>query len=221
MRALLFCLPLLLLAAVPPAPAQTGANSPAEPALPRGAGPSGGGRGAPSGETPLKAPEEPGAQARRLDALFAELKQEASATKAAAIAEKINAEWGRSGSATVDLLVQRATLAMAKQDGAAALDFLDQALVLDPDYAEAWNRRATLNYTNDDYGKSLDDIRQTLRLEPRHYGALMGFGAILEETDRKPQALQTYLKVLELYPTLKPAQDAVARLSDELAGQAL
>lgn len=165
--------------------------------------------------------EDPATHAKRLDALFAQLKREASGAKAGIIANRINAEWAASGSATVDLLVQRATLAMAKEDNAAAFDFLDQAIILDPTYAEAWNRRATLNYTTSSYGKSLDDIRATLRLEPRHYGALMGLAAIFEETGRKPQALATYSRVLAIYPTLKSAQDAAGRLSDELAGQAL
>ncbi|WP_152048055.1 tetratricopeptide repeat protein [Aureimonas psammosilenae] len=174
-----------------------------------------------SGETPLKSVEDAGARAQRLNDLFSKLKHEASATKAESIAGEINSIWTESGSATVDLLVQRATLAITKEDRSAAFDFLDQAIGLDPNNAESWNRRATLNYATDDYGKSLDDIRVTLRLEPRHYGAMMGLAAILEETDRKDEALQTYMKVLEIYPALKPAQDAVNRLSDELAGQAL
>lgn len=171
--------------------------------------------------TPLKPIEDPTAHAKRLGDLFARLKQETSSAKAETIAAQINTEWLDSGSATVDLLMQRAGLAMTKSDNAAAFDFLDQAIILDPNFAEAWNRRATLNYSTSNYGRSLDDIRITLRLEPRHYGALMGLAAILEETERKSQALEAYLKVLEFYPTLKPAQDAVIRLSDELTGQAL
>ncbi len=171
--------------------------------------------------TPLEPVDDPAAHAKRLGDLFMRLKQEPTAAKAESIAAQINAEWLESGSATVDLLVQRAGTAIGKNDNAAAFDFLDQAIILDPNYAEAWNRRATLNYSTANYGKSLDDIRVTLRLEPRHYGALMGLASILEETGRKPQALEAYGKVLELYPTLKAAQDAVGRLSDELAGQAL
>jgi tetratricopeptide (TPR) repeat protein len=220
MRAVLVSATLLLaLGAGSPAVAQTTGPTP-ESKRPAAEGPRSPARQQLSG-TPLKAVEEPGARAKRLDDLFAQLRQEASAAKAGAIANKINAEWFNSGSATIDLLVQRATQAVAKQDNAAAFDFLDQAIILDPDYAEAWNRRATLNYATDHYSQSLDDIRETLKREPRHYGALMGLAAIMEETDRKPQALQTYFKVLEIYPTLKGAQDAVGRLSDELSGQAL
>jgi tetratricopeptide (TPR) repeat protein len=112
-----------------------------------------------------------------------------------------------------------ASQAVTGKRQAAAFDFLDQAILLKPDFAEAWNRRATLNYIADDYGKSLADIERTLQLEPRHFGALMGLGAILEATDRKPEALETYLRVLDISPTLKTAQDAVGRLSEEMTGQ--
>ena len=139
--------------------------------------------------------------------------------KAAEIAARIGGQWGDSGSATVDLLMLWAGAAMAKNQSAAAFDMLDQAILLKPDYPEAWNRRATLNYTTSAYGKSLSDIEHTLRLEPRHFGALMGLGMILEETGRKEKALEAYLRVLDVYPAMKAAQDAVARLSDELTGQ--
>ena len=148
----------------------------------------------------------PATKAERLDVLFAELKKTPSPEDAARIATKIDTEWSQSGSATVDLMLLWATKAAAKQNSAAALDLLEQAIILDPDYAEAWNRRATLNYQISDYGKSIADIQKTLILEPRHYGALMGLGMILEDTDRKPQALEAYTKVLEIYPANKSAQ---------------
>ena len=49
----------------------------------------------------------------------------------------------------------------------------------------------------------------------------MGLGMILEDTDRKPQALEAYAKVLEIYPANKSAQDAVGRLAEELTGQGI
>ena len=103
----------------------------------------------------------------------------------------------------------------------AALDLLDQALVIAPHYPEAWNRRATLNFSMNRLGKSLVDIEQTLLREPRHWGALMGLAMILEQTGRKEQALETYLRVLAVYPALDSAQDAAGRLSEELLGPAI
>lgn len=167
---------------------------------------------------PLTAPEEDG---DKLDALFAELKHEASPEAAAFIAAQIEAEWRDSGSATVDLLMLWSAEAMAKNDPAAAFDLLDQALVLKPDYAEAWNRRATLHFAESNIGKSLADIERTLALEPRHFGAWMGLGMILDQSGQEEKALEAYGQALEIYPAHRGAQDAFGRLSDELSGQSL
>lgn len=165
--------------------------------------------------------DEPASPERVIDGLFAELRKEPSEEKARLIASRIERHWRRSGSATIDLLMQRAAKAMSEKNNAAARDILDQALILAPDYAEAWNRRATLSFTTDDWGKSLADIEQTLSREPRHWGALMGLAAILERTGHKDKALTAYLQVLQVYPALKSAQDAAGRLSDELVGPLL
>ncbi|MCW4116226.1 hypothetical protein NPA31_014770 [Aurantimonas sp. MSK8Z-1] len=157
--------------------------------------------------------------AQRLDQLFADLKRESDPDKAQVVATKIQAEWSRSGSATVDLLMLWAGQAMSDKEGASALDLLDQAILLEPGYAEAWNRRATLHFTRDEFGKSLADIERTLALEPRHFGALLGLATILEQTDRKQKALETYMRVLAIYPALRSAQEAVGRLADDLSGQ--
>ncbi|KQT86348.1 hypothetical protein ASG48_04190 [Aurantimonas sp. Leaf443] len=182
--------------------------------------------GSPPAADPMPSPDEPPARAdetprARLDRLFTELSREPDAEKAKAIAGRIEAEWRKSGSATVDLLMQWAARAMGHKQTAAAYDMIDSALVLAPDYAEAWNRRATLNFATDQWGKSLADIEQTLSREPRHFGALVGLGLILERMGRKERALEAYARALSVYPTLKSAQDAVARLSDELLGPTL
>ncbi|WP_206452833.1 tetratricopeptide repeat protein [Aurantimonas marina] len=173
----------------------------------------------PADEPDGRAADETPAEER--ERLFAELRKEPSDSKARRIASRIERLWRNSGSATVDLLMLRAAEAMAKEKNAAAFDVLDQALVLDPGYAEAWNRRATLNFTAGAWGKSLADIEQTLTREPRHWGALMGLAMILERTGRKDKALETYLRVLAVYPALKSAQDAAGRLSEELVGPAI
>ncbi len=94
---------------------------------------------------------EPADHAARLDTLFGDLRREADAAKAEAIANQIQAEWLQSGSATTDLLMQRAAKAVAEKNLAAALDLLDQAIVLQPAFPEAWNRRATVHYAEDRY----------------------------------------------------------------------
>lgn len=204
----------------PPSAAQLpGVDAPPGPA-PRPTPPAARPSPAPSAESSSPLPDkDPASRVERLDALFADLKRASTSATADRTVDKIQAEWAASGSATADLMLIWAGEAVTDKRNGAAFDFLDQAILMKPDFAEAWNRRATLNYIASDYGKSLADIERTLQLEPRHFGALMGLGAILEATDRKAQALEAYVRVLEIYPTLKGAQDAVGRLSEELAGQ--
>ena len=102
-----------------------------------------------------------------------------------------------------------------------ALDFLDQITVLSPDYAEGWNRRATVHYMMHSFGKSMSDIERTLELEPRHFGALSGMAQILKETGRKQMALDAYHRVLDIYPMMRNAQNELATLSEELAGEGI
>lgn len=165
--------------------------------------------GAPDASTP----------AERLDTLFEQLRREPDAAKAGEIATLIQAQWLRSGSATIDLLMSRAAEAAAKKETAAALDLLDQTIVLSPGYAEGWNRRATVNYSENRYDLSMADVEETLRREPRHFAALTGLATMQEELGQRRRALETYLRVLAIYPALKEAQDAALRLSDELAGE--
>ena len=98
-----------------------------------------------------------------------------------------------------------------------ALDLLDQVIALRPDYAEGFNQRATLHFMMENYGKSIVDIERTLALEPRHYGALAGLATILEHLGEKDRALETWYRVLSVYPAMKSAQDSVVRLEEELA----
>lgn len=156
-----------------------------------------------------------------LDRLFDELKRERKEHAAARIADRIWERWRRSGSSSIDLLMLWSDDAMKAEKFAVALDFLDQVTVLQPDYAEGWNKRATVHFMMKNFRKSMADIDQTLRLEPRHFGALSGMGQILKDTGQKQLALRAYERVLAIYPMMRSAQNEVATLSEELAGQGI
>lgn len=153
-----------------------------------------------------------------LDRLFDKLKKDPKYASASATARMIWREWSASGSRSVDLLMSWAARAMGTKDYAKAQDLLDHVIVLAPDYAEGWNRRATLYYTLDDYGRSLTDIQATLSLEPRHFGALSGLAAIMQRVGKEREALNAWYKVLEIYPANKQAQQAVIMLEEKMAG---
>jgi tetratricopeptide (TPR) repeat protein len=155
---------------------------------------------------------------KKLDDLFATLKRSKSEAIASDVANTIREKWTTSGSATVDLLMQWSLQAMNRGDNAAALDFLDQVVVLKPDFAEGWNRRATLHFAMNNFSKSMLDIEKTLQLEPRHFGALAGMGMIFLTLDKKEQALSAYQKALDVYPLMRDVQKTVGELEDQMAG---
>lgn len=157
----------------------------------------------------------------RLADLFSKLKRERNEKAAQRIAGQIWDEWYKSGSASIDLMMQWAQKAVEEQKYDIALDFLDEVTTLSPTYAEGWNRRATLHFLMSNYAKSMSDIDHTLQLEPRHFGALSGMAQILRTTGRKESALKAYQQVLDIYPMMRNAQSEVATLSEELAGEGI
>lgn len=159
-------------------------------------------------------------QAITLDQLFIDLRHQTRVPAANRIARQIWQKWTDSGSDTINLLMQWSATAMEAKNYATAEDLLTQVVTLAPDYAEGWNRRATLYFAQSDYGRSIADIERTLQLEPRHFGALAGLGLILDRTGKEKQALAVWYKVLEIYPANRRAQEAVVKLEEELAGKA-
>jgi tetratricopeptide (TPR) repeat protein len=170
------------------------------------------------------ASENPSADAtpeNRLDKLLGELKRERNEKAAERIAARIWEEWGHSGSASIDLMMTWSKTAMDGQKFDVALDFLDQVVTMEPSYAEGWNRRATVHFMMQNYSKSMADINHTLQLEPRHFGALSGMGQIMKNTGHNELALQAWQRVLDIYPMMRSAQNEVATLSEELAGEGI
>lgn len=166
-------------------------------------------------------PLAPGTAENRLDDLFGKLQKASNPNYAGTLAKSIWNEWFRSGSATIDLMMTWANEAYAEEQYNVALDFLDQVVVRRPDFAEGWNRRATVNYAMNNFAKAMADIQRTLEIEPRHFGAMSGMATILERTGNDEAALKAWQRALAIYPAMKSAQDAVVRLSDELAPDAI
>ena len=207
MRYFRFSLPILATAfAASAALAQTPAPSPPAPTPPV------------EQAKPVVPASAPAKVANPLDPLFDALKRERNPDKAKGIASQIATNMGDSGSPTVNLLMQWAATAIKEKRNGAALDFLDQVTVLDPAYPEGWNRRATLHYTMGNTRKSMADIAEVLKREPRHFGALAGMAGILMEAGKTELALKAWEDYLAVYPADRDAQEAVAKLSEKIAG---
>ncbi|MFZ1813493.1 MAG: tetratricopeptide repeat protein [Rhizobiaceae bacterium] len=157
--------------------------------------------------------------AATLESLFDDLKHQSEPAKAQRIARQIWTKWNDSGSDTINLLMNWSAAAMRDKNNALAEDLLNQVIVLAPDYAEGWNRRATLYFTMADFSRSIADIERALQLEPRHFGALSGLGIILRRTGSEKKARDAWYKVLDIYPANRPAQKAIEELEEELSGR--
>ncbi len=166
------------------------------------------------------APVQAVAQTSKLDSLFGEL-QNPDLEDWEAVEKKIWKEWGKSGSASMDLLLQRGRDAMERGDVIDAIGHFSALIDHSPSFAEGWNSRATAFFIADRYGLSVADIRQTLALNPRHFGALSGLGMIMERMDKPQKALQAYRRVLDIHPHRPDVIDAIARLETAVEGTEL
>ncbi len=176
---------------------------------------------APPIESALEPPmTEAEARAERLDQLFDRL-ADAEARDWESVQNEINALWNESGSPSMDLLARRADKAMAEQDYTTALVHLDDLTRLAPNFAEGWNKRATVYFLQENYGRSLEDIARTLRLEPRHFGALSGLGIILDRLGDSEGALEAYRRVQRIHPNLEGTNEGIKKLTPEVDGQRL
>jgi len=175
---------------------------------------------APGAAEPDKAPRENKAdRGRSIDFLFEALKAAPDAEAAKLVEDRIWALWFASGSDTADLLMSRVKEAAEQKDVDLAIRLLDAIVELKPDYAEAWNRRATMYFVKKDYGHALADIAQALAREPRHFGALTGLGMILQEMGEDKRALQAFRRAIEIDPHLQKIPEFIKALTDKVEGR--
>ena len=179
-------------------------------------------RAAPPESTDNPSPVSPKVdRAHNIDFLFQALKAAPDDETARLIEGRIWALWLVSGSDTADLLMSRARAAIEQNDADLAIQLLDAIIELKPDYAEAWNRRATLYFEKHDYGRAMSDIARVLALEPRHFGALTGLGMILEDVGDDRRALEAFRRALEVDPRLERVPEIVKSLTEKVEGRGI
>lgn len=137
------------------------------------------------------------------------------------IERQILRTWSRSGSATADYLFQRGQAALRAGRPRDAIAHFSAVLDHSPDFAEAWNARATAWYMDNRLGQSMADIEQALARNPQHFAALAGMGMILEQVGRLEEARAAYAAAHEIHPHRPSVREALARLELALGGRAL
>ena len=154
-----------------------------------------------------------------IDMLFSRLGQVSTDEEAAVLRHAVEALWRRGDDATLTLLMGRVESALQRQNYTVALNLLNHIVKLAPDWAEAWNSRASLHALLEDDTGALADFDRALRLEPRHFDALASEGTILLRQGKKPEALKAYQRALFLCPHRPQLQTQVRRLILDVEGQ--
>jgi predicted Zn-dependent protease len=141
-----------------------------------------------------------------LDALFGKLARSSSANCAFEFEDAIWAAWIAHPDRTASCNMESAISAIAGRNYGDAEKILNDLVAAYPDWAEAWNKRATLYFLQGRDFESVDDIIRTLELEPRHFGALSGFAQICLRHNQQDSALLAFDAVLSINPHLPVVQ---------------
>ncbi len=154
---------------------------------------------------------EAGQRDPRLPALFDRLGAGVGETEAEALQSSIWRTWMQSDDPTVSALMTRGVAAMSQRLYSAALAVFDEMTTIAPEFAEGWNKRATVNFLMGDFPGSVADILRTLELEPRHWGALAGLGQIYLLLDEPEAALKPLRRALIVNPHLDGVREMISQ----------
>lgn len=152
----------------------------------------------------------------QLDQLFATLQQTDDQSVASATTTRIWQIWYEAGDDRIDSFMSLGRSAMAGGDFPKALANFDQAIARDPQYAEAWNQRATLYFFIGNMEASTHDAQQTIGLEPRHFGALSGLGLINLRVGELESAIEWFERALAVNPHARNARTNIEWAKQQL-----
>lgn len=155
----------------------------------------------------------------RLDDLFVKLQNTTDRVEGGRITRQIRIIWRQTENEAANNAMANAGLKLYYRQYSEAIDLLNRALTAEPDYAEAWSRRAAVFYLLGDYPSALEDIKRTLALEPRHFGALAELGAIHMQLKNFELAKSALLKALEINPHLAGTRQNLKTVEGHLLGE--
>ena len=153
---------------------------------------------------------------KRLDMLFGRLSSSSDAQVIRSTENEIWEIWFAHPNSDVERLMQIGVQRMNASRQSEAMLIFNELTENFPDYAEAWNRRATLHYLLGNYQESIRDIEKVLALEPRHFGALSGLGLVYLQLDQLGKAKQAFEDLIRVHPNSPNAQENLRRVDQDL-----
>ena len=103
---------------------------------------------------------------------------------------------------------------MQDQNLLRAISVFTEVIEMDPTWAEAWNKRATVYYMVGEFEKSQNDINKVLNLEERHFGALAGQGLVNIQLKNYEKAILSYQMAEKIYPTMRSPKIMIKQIQD-------
>ncbi|MDC0853685.1 tetratricopeptide repeat protein [Candidatus Pelagibacter sp.] len=157
----------------------------------------------------------------QLDKLFLELKKDIPSLSSK-IAQQIWTLWSTHPTdKKLTLILDEGSRLVQDQQLTRAINVFTQVIELDPTWAEAWNKRATVFYMVGEFQKSQDDIDKVLELEERHFGALAGQGMVSIKLRNYDKAMKSYLKAQEIYPAMKSSKVMIEQIEELIKRQSI
>ena len=139
-----------------------------------------------------------------LDKLFDQLIKTNDSNNAEQLEKKIWSVWSKHPNDNkLTEKMEFGTELMQYGDYNYALRVFDNIIVTDPQWSEAWNKRATVYFLMNEFTNSLDDIDKVLSIEPRHFGALSGQARIFIKLQKYEKAIKSIERALEFYPSFR------------------
>jgi tetratricopeptide (TPR) repeat protein len=154
----------------------------------------------------------------RLEPLFDRLLATRDPVEAKAVEQNIWRLWMEHESPTAKVLITSAMKAMEGGEPDRAHEILTALVDVAPDFAEGWNKRATIRYMTGNYPGSVADIERTLALEPRHFGALAGLSMIMEQLNNLKEAARAFERALAVNPHLPGGRQRLDELKRRAQG---
>ena len=157
----------------------------------------------------------------QLDKLFTELKKNISSSSPE-IAQQIWTLWSTHPTdEKLTSILDEGSRLVQDQKLIRAIDIFTDAIEMDPTWAEAWNKRATVFYMVGEFQKSQDDIDKVLELENRHFGALAGQGMVNIKLKNYDKAKKSYQKAQEIYPAMKSSKVMIEQIEELIKRQSI
>ena len=143
----------------------------------------------------------------RLLSLFDELYLSKNSKEINNITKLIWDIWNETNDMKIEEDFYRGIESMRTRDLIMSVALFTRVIKKKPNFAEGWNKRATVYFMMGEFDKSMLDINQTLKLEPRHFGALDGMGLIFMHLKQYNEAIKIYDLMLEIFPNNKSIID--------------